>query len=532
MNQHIVLRDSSKADGVQADFNQIWPAIDRVKGYLVPGQEMWLYNMVHGLPDDAVIVEIGSYMGRSTTAMAFACRGTKRQIYAIDTFAGNDSDFVKGVNNVDWQGGDYFELFKTNLADNNLLDYVTPIQSYSYEAGESWDQAIDFLFVDGSHEFEDVVSDFELFFPFVRPGGVVAFHYVLPEWDGPSRAWHEVIRHQVYRPSHFFSIAYGTKPHDIYDFKGKIHVVLPVHNRCNFTINSLRSLMSQTVNEKIEIYVVDDGSTDATREKVTQEFPSVTLLTGDGNLWWTGAVAFAIDRIKPKMGSEDYVLLVNNDSTLSAETVEILVRESIRLKRSAVAPVALSGGQAISTGWGVGTASILNHFSRQFQIMKEQENTLPTKSIFGRCSLYPAEIFDVLGNFDALAFPHYHGDTDFALRAHGRGFKFYVTGCTTIRVREDDATTGSHHEFRKGPQNWAAVVENMTSLKSIDNVKANWRYFARHNSSQLFSSMAHSLWRSLKYWQPIYRLAEQARPFTPVLRWVIQLPRVVLSILG
>lgn len=504
-------------------FDDIWPAIDGVKGYLVPGQERWLYDAVRNLPKDAVIVEIGSYMGRSTTAMGFACSGTERHIYAIDTFAGNDSDFIKGKNNVDWDGGDYLSTFKNNLLKNDLLQYVTPMQGTSSAISESWNKSIDFLFVDGSHEYEDVVSDFEKFFPWLKPGGLIAFHDVQPEWKGPSRAWNEIIRHQLYRPSHFFSIAYGSKPHDGRGYQGTVHTIIPVHNRRQMTFNCLRALHGQTIFEQMKIYVVDDGSTDDTAQMIADEFPKVTVYSGDGNLWWTGGVRQAISTIRPDMEGGDFFLLVNNDSTLNAETVEVLVRESTRLNRSAIAPIALCGSEAISTGWGEGSAPILNDFERQFKTMFAREGTLATKSIFGRCSLYPSEILDTIGNFDAESFPHYHGDTDFALRAGKKGLGFFITGCTCIRVREDKDSTGSHHEFRKGPQAMSAVLQNMTSIKSIDNVKVSWRYFSRHNSDQAITNTLRIAWRSLKYWYPVFRIRSAIAPLAPLGRAIYKL---------
>lgn len=35
---------------------------------------------------------------------------------------------------------------------------------------------IDFLFIDGDHSYEGVKQDFEIYAPFVRPGGIIAFH--------------------------------------------------------------------------------------------------------------------------------------------------------------------------------------------------------------------------------------------------------------------------------------------------------------------------------------------------------------------
>jgi predicted O-methyltransferase YrrM len=51
---------------------------------------------------------------------------------------------------------------------------------------------LDFLFIDGDHTYDGVTSDFELYAPLVRPGGVVAFHDInYPQCDVP-RYWSEL----------------------------------------------------------------------------------------------------------------------------------------------------------------------------------------------------------------------------------------------------------------------------------------------------------------------------------------------------
>lgn len=45
---------------------------------------------------------------------------------------------------------------------------------------------IDFLFIDGSHEYEQAKWDFEHYAPLVRPGGIIAIHDINPvPPDGP-----------------------------------------------------------------------------------------------------------------------------------------------------------------------------------------------------------------------------------------------------------------------------------------------------------------------------------------------------------
>ena len=495
--------------------DEIFPSIDAVKGFLIKGQERWLYNKVLSLPDDAVVVEIGSFLGRSTTAMAFACQGSKKTIYAIDTFKGNSSDFIKGENNISWEGDDYLETFCQNLRANNLLDHVTPLQGLSREIGKNWDKPIDFLFIDGSHVYEDVICDFELFGPWVKSGSFVALHDVQPQWEGPYKAWHDVVCGSLFNTGHFFSIAYGRSLN--VSCTNNVHVIVPVHNRWSLTAHCLRTLKQQTVYDCMRIYVIDDGSTDGTREKLAAEYPEVNIIDGDGNLWWTGAVAKALQIIKPTFASQDYFLLINNDALLSPETVEVLIRESKLLTgasgRASVAPIAIGEDcDAISTGWGPHTAPILNNFERQFdQIIKKQQS-LKVESLFGRCSLYPVEILDKVNNFDADAFPHYFGDTDFCLTAGKLGYKnFYVTSSTCIKVNESKASTGSHYDFRKGPQSIKRVKENMTSIKSIDNLKYSWRYMSKHHYHTRFRKTLRVFWRSLSQWTPIYKLRETFR---------------------
>jgi predicted O-methyltransferase YrrM len=39
---------------------------------------------------------------------------------------------------------------------------------------------VDFLFIDGDHSYEGICADYELYRPLVRPGGLVAFHDIVP----------------------------------------------------------------------------------------------------------------------------------------------------------------------------------------------------------------------------------------------------------------------------------------------------------------------------------------------------------------
>jgi predicted O-methyltransferase YrrM len=58
--------------------------------------------------------------------------------------------------------------------------------------------SVDFLFVDGDHEYEGVRKDFNLYAALVRPGGLIAFHDIVPGDEelvgGVPRFWEELKR--------------------------------------------------------------------------------------------------------------------------------------------------------------------------------------------------------------------------------------------------------------------------------------------------------------------------------------------------
>jgi predicted O-methyltransferase YrrM len=65
------------------------------------------------------------------------------------------------------------------------------------------DGSLDLLFIDGDHTYDGVKQDFEMYSPFVRPGGIIAFHDIVQgreELVGEvERFWSEIkarYRHQ------------------------------------------------------------------------------------------------------------------------------------------------------------------------------------------------------------------------------------------------------------------------------------------------------------------------------------------------
>jgi hypothetical protein len=80
----------------------------------------------------------------------------------------------------------------------------------SEEAAMNFDLPIEFIFVDGAHAYDLVKLDFDLWFPKVIDGGIMAFHDTAYAWEtnpdpastGPQR----VVDEFVYKSTNFKNI--------------------------------------------------------------------------------------------------------------------------------------------------------------------------------------------------------------------------------------------------------------------------------------------------------------------------------------
>ena len=77
----------------------------------------------------------------------------------------------------------------------------------------------------------------------------------------------------------------------------KIAILMTCHNRRETTLRCLESLALEKrvgVGQwKIDVFLVDDGSTDGTDEAVKATFPKVNVIRGTGNLYWAKGMELA-----------------------------------------------------------------------------------------------------------------------------------------------------------------------------------------------------------------------------------------------
>lgn len=146
--------------------------VSSVEGQISLAEVETLMELASNLLQGCTIVEIGSYRGKSTIALALGSkRGQQNKVYAIDPHV----DFV-GVLGAVFGPQDLNVLYR-NIINAKVGEIVFVVSLPSINAANAWSEKnIALLFIDGDHSYEGVKSDYEAWEPFVVSGGVIVFH--------------------------------------------------------------------------------------------------------------------------------------------------------------------------------------------------------------------------------------------------------------------------------------------------------------------------------------------------------------------
>jgi len=206
-----------------------------------------------------------------------------------------------------------------------------------------------------------------------------------------------------------------------------VAVVTPLHNRREITLQCLRSLArTDTSGFRLDVIVVDDGSTDGTSAAIAEEFPEVRLIPGDGSLWFSEGTNVGV-RDAIARGA-DYVLMMNDDQVFDAAFLRYLVETAERNSRSIVGPLLLLWDaphklfqtsprwETLSGGW--------RHWQKQ-TVWSVPQRPWEVEQIVGNCVLVPAEAIKEHGMLDSKRYPNF-GDMEYTPRLRKRGWRLII----------------------------------------------------------------------------------------------------------
>ena len=263
----------------------------------------------------------------------------------------------------------------------------------------------------------------------------------------------------------------------------KVFALIPVLNRLDGTREIVGCLRRQT-GVSVQIVVVDDGSTDGTRDYLAQQ-PDIIALAGDGNLWWAGAIQLALRTIHPLIKDGDFFAFLNNDTLIQPDFLATLAQVSHRNGKAAVGSIVRDSREPFEL-LDVGPRADLWRMAvwdiRRDLSAAERENLQDVYSVDflpGRGTLYPGEVLSAVGYMRPRLLPHYHSDYEFSDRVRRAGFPLLVSS---------NAVTFSTEAF--GNQRKAAsVLKRNFGKGSPDNILHRVTLFSMVGTpSQRFSA--------------------------------------------
>jgi cephalosporin hydroxylase len=147
-------------------------------------------EMVQKYSDNAIFVEVGAWKGKSAVYMAVEIANSNKNIifHVVDTWEGSIEHKEKP------ELSQLYDIFIDNMKP--FEKYYIPQKMTSLEAAEKFDNnSIDFIFIDASHEYQDVINDLKAWYPKLKIGGTLAGHDYYPDqptWGGVYKAVNEV----------------------------------------------------------------------------------------------------------------------------------------------------------------------------------------------------------------------------------------------------------------------------------------------------------------------------------------------------
>lgn len=174
-----------------------------LQGYLRRREGARLAYLASLVPAGQVIVELGSFKGKSTCFLASGSKaGAGVKVHCFDLWDLATQRPGGWVTNCD--DPQTLELFRFQLTAMRVKSMVVEHQGETAAGGREWAGApVGLLFIDGDHSEEGCQADLDAWLPHVAPGGWVAFHdYGKPRFPGVTTVvdrWLAATGYEAYR---------------------------------------------------------------------------------------------------------------------------------------------------------------------------------------------------------------------------------------------------------------------------------------------------------------------------------------------
>ena len=208
----------------------------------------------------------------------------------------------------------------------------------------------------------------------------------------------------------------------------KVAVIIVNWKKYDITSSCIESILNST-NSNFKIILVDNES-DNKKVKNFKYKNEIEIIQNKKNEGFSKANNIGIDYALKN--NYDYTILINNDTIVEKNLIEVLLKTAQAKNLSVVQPLILKYNSKVI--WNAGGR--INYFFGNFITRKKVGNSLNsshelTEWLTGCCCLFKTKIFKEIGKLDESFFAYYE-DVDFSLRLKKHGYKIGFTSKTHI----------------------------------------------------------------------------------------------------
>ncbi|WP_019638569.1 glycosyltransferase family 2 protein [Paenibacillus fonticola] len=202
-------------------------------------------------------------------------------------------------------------------------------------------------------------------------------------------------------------------------------IIIPTYNQKELLLRCISGIEAHT-ELPYEIIIVDDGSTDGTREALRKRRGSFRVGFHQKNLGFASAINTGL-----MMAKGSTIVLLNNDVLVTERWLSQMLIALNNSSAAAVGPVTnyISGAQQIDTAYN--SLREMERFAAKHNV-SDSLKWRYTDRLVGFCLLFPRDVFEEVGYFDEGYEIGNFEDDDWILRLQLQGKRLMIAGDTFV----------------------------------------------------------------------------------------------------
>jgi GT2 family glycosyltransferase/thioredoxin-like negative regulator of GroEL len=260
--------------------------------------------------------------------------------------------------------------------------------------------------------------------------------------------------------------------------KGKLRcsIIIPLFNQVEYTKQCLEALIQNTPDELYEVIIVDNASTDGTKEFLKSLEGDVKIITNKENLGFAKACNQGA-----KTAQGGYLVFLNNDTKVLPGWLDELVKCAREDKKRAVVGAKLLYPDDTIQHAGVAITDS-PHPIFPYHIHHKKPSNAPEvnvmreyQAVTGACMLVRKDLFEKMGGFDE-DFLNGYEDVDLCFRIRENGYKIIYCPESIVYHYEsvsDGRFSAVEHNVKRLHQKWLGKIhadQDSANLKQVNSV--------------------------------------------------------------